>query len=95
MSKKQTKGRSKKLQKLQVLRQKRELLEKRKKVSDKSKRLNIKIQKENQRIKQLKRETGASKYFNLTNLVKTAKGTANKLKDIDKDIQKYKKKHKW
>ena len=65
MPKKQLKSRGKKLQKLKILRDKRKQLEnlhdKRKKVSDRSKRLSIKIYKENQRIKQLKKETGARK----------------------------------
>lgn len=92
MPKKQSKTRAKQLQKLKIARDKRILLEKRKKVFDKQKRLNIAISKENIRIKQLKRETGARKYFNLTSLVKTAKGTAKVLKEIDKKIQKAKKK---
>lgn len=92
MPKKQSKARSKRLQKLKILRDKRKLLEKRKKVVDKSKRLSKKIQKENQRIKQLKRETGARKFLNLTNLVKTAKKTASTLKDLDDKLQKAKKK---
>lgn len=92
MTKKQSKSRSKQLQRLKVARNKRLLLEKHKKVYDKSNRLNKKIHKENMRIRQLKRETGARKYFNLTNLVKSAKTTANTLKKLDKEIQKAKKK---
>lgn len=92
MPKKQTKARSKQLIRLKIAKDKIKLLEKRKKVYDKQKRLSKAIHKENQRIKQLKRETGARKYFNLSNLVKTAKDTAKALKEIDKKIQKAKKK---
>lgn len=92
MSKKQSKVRSKQLIRLKILRDKRILLEKKQKLRFKSNRLSKKIQKENQRIKQLKRETGARKFINLTNLVKSARNTADTLKKIDKQIQKAKKK---
>ena len=77
---KQSKSRSKKLQKLKLARDKRKLLEKRKQVIDKSKRLDKKISKEHKRIKQLKRETGARKFMNLTKLVNAGKNTAKNLK---------------
>lgn len=95
MPKKQLTKRSKQLAKLKIARDKRKLLEKRKKVFDKQKRLSKAIHRENQRIKQLKRETGAGKYFNLTKLVETAKATAKVLKETDTKIQKFKKKKGW
>ena len=80
MPKKQSKARGKRLQRLKILRDKRLLLEKRDKLNMKNTRLNDKIRNESQKIRKLKRKTGARKYFNLTNLIKSAKTTANTLK---------------